>query len=116
MARAGSRRTTLGWTEGENFAAERRYAEDQPERFADLAGDLARLAVDVIVVEGTPTGQAAQQATTTIPIVLAGSGDPVGVGLVASLSRPGANITGLAVRTPNCHRSSSSCSKTSSPR
>jgi putative ABC transport system substrate-binding protein len=91
---------SLGWTEGDNFAVDRRYAEDQPERYAGLAGDLVRLAVDVIVTDGTPMGQAAQQATSTIPIVLAGSGDPVGVGLVASIRRPGGNITGVSTRTP----------------
>src|SRR5262249_15950688 len=87
---------TLGWTEGENFTVDRRYAEDHAERFAGLADELVRLPVDVIVTEGTPMGLVAQQATRTIPIVIAGSGDPVGVGLVASLARPGGNITGIS--------------------
>jgi putative ABC transport system substrate-binding protein len=91
---------TLGWTEGDNFAVDRRYAEERPERYAGLADDLVRLPVDVIVTEGTPMGLVAQQATSTIPIVLAGSGDPVGVGLVASIRRPGGNITGVSVRSP----------------
>jgi hypothetical protein len=91
---------TLGWTEGDNFAVARRYAEERPERYAGLADDLVRLPVDVIVTEGTPMGLVAQQATSTVPIVLAGSGDPVGVGLVASIRRPGGNISGVSTRSP----------------
>jgi putative ABC transport system substrate-binding protein len=86
---------TLGWIEGENFVVDRRYAEDHSERFASLADELVRVPVDVIMTEGTPMGLVAQQATTTIPIVVT-SGDPVGVGLVASLARPGGNITGIS--------------------
>jgi putative ABC transport system substrate-binding protein len=86
----------LGWTEEKNFAVEYRFAEGKPERLPELAGDLVRLKVDLIVVSGTPPALAANKATTTIPIVMATSADPVGAGLVASLARPGSNVTGLS--------------------
>jgi len=89
----------LGYVEGRNIAIEYRYAEGKVERFPDLAAELVRLKVDVIVAAG-PAIRAARQATTTIPIVMAVSGNPVGDGLVASLARPGGNITGLSMMIP----------------
>jgi ABC-type uncharacterized transport system substrate-binding protein len=84
----------LGWIEGKNIAIEYRFAEQKPERLPELAVDLVRLKVDLIVVSGTPPALAAKNATTTIPIVMANVADPVGQGLVASLARPGGNVTG----------------------
>jgi len=84
----------LGYVEGHNVVIEYRYAEGRYDRFPDLAAELVRLGVDIIVTQGTPATRAAQQATTTIPIVMATTGDPVGTGLVASLARPGGNLTG----------------------
>ena len=86
----------LGWIEGKNITIEYRFAEQKPERLPELAADLVRLKVDLIVVTGTPAALAAKSATTTIPIVMANAGDPVGAGLVASLARPGGNVTGLS--------------------
>jgi len=86
----------LGWIEGKNFTIEYRFAEGKPERQPELAEDLVRLKVDLIVVAGTPSVLAAKKATTTIPIVMASGGDPIGAGLVASLARPGGNVTGLS--------------------
>ena len=86
----------LGWIEGKNIAIEYRFAEQKPERLPELAADLVRLKVDLIVVAGTPPALAAKSATTTIPIVMASASDPVGAGLVASLARPGGNVTGLS--------------------
>jgi ABC-type uncharacterized transport system substrate-binding protein len=86
----------LGWIEGKNIAFEYRFAEQKLERVPELAADLVRLKVDLIVVIGTPQALAAKSATTTIPIVMANAGDPVGTGLVASLARPGGNVTGLS--------------------
>src|SRR6266498_1255120 len=74
----------LGWIEGKNFTTEYRFAEQKPERLPELAVDLVRLKVDLIVVSGTPPALAAKKATTTIPIVMASPADPVGAGLVAS--------------------------------
>ena len=85
----------LGWVEGKNIAIQYRSAEGRAERLPDLAAEPVRLRVDAIVVATTPAAVAAKQATATIPIVLAGVGDPTGSGLVASLARPGGNITGL---------------------
>jgi len=85
----------LGWIEGSNIAIEYRFAEQKPERLPELATDLVRLKVDLIVASGTPQALAAKKATTTIPIVM-NAGDPVGAGLVASLGRPGGNVTGLS--------------------
>jgi ABC-type uncharacterized transport system substrate-binding protein len=85
----------LGYVEGVHFTLETRYADLKLERLADLAEELVRLHVDVIVTASTPAAQAAQRATRTIPIVMTTGGDPVGSGLVASLARPGANVTGL---------------------
>jgi putative ABC transport system substrate-binding protein len=88
--------TKLGWIEGKNLTIEYRFAEQKIERAPELAADLVRLKVDLIVVTGTPVALAAKEATTTIPIVMVSGGDPVGAGLVASLARPGGNVTGLS--------------------
>jgi putative ABC transport system substrate-binding protein len=91
----------LGYAEGKNVLIEYRDAEGKTERFGALAADLVALKVDVIVTGGGTLGAlAAQQATTTIPIVFGAVGDPVGEGLVASLARPGGNVTGLSVNSP----------------
>jgi len=87
----------LGYTEGQNIAVQSRWAEGRQEQLADFAAELVRLKVNVIVTSGTPASLAAKRATTTIPIVMVGVGDPVGSGLVASLARPGGNITGLTL-------------------
>ena len=84
----------LGWVEGQNIAVEVRSAEGKYERLSQLAAELVRLKVDVIVASSTPVALAAKQATTTIPIVIQFVADPIGSGLVASLARPGGNITG----------------------
>jgi putative tryptophan/tyrosine transport system substrate-binding protein len=85
----------LGYDEGQNILIESRYAEGQEDRLPALAAELVRLPVDVLVAAGTNAIQAAQHATTTIPIVMAVAVDPVAQGFVASLARPGGNITGL---------------------
>jgi putative ABC transport system substrate-binding protein len=90
----------LGYVEGRNITLEYRFAEGQADRLPALVAELVRLPVDVLVVDGTVAIRAAQHATTTIPIIMAVSGDPVGVGLVASLAQPGGNITGLSSRAP----------------
>jgi putative tryptophan/tyrosine transport system substrate-binding protein len=87
----------LGWIEGQNIAIEYRYAEGKRDRFPELAAELVRLKVDLIVVEGTGLALAAKSATTTIPIVVTNAGDPVGTGLVASLARPEAMSPGTRV-------------------
>jgi putative ABC transport system substrate-binding protein len=86
----------LGRVEGPNLAIETRDAAGRAERLGGLADDLARIKVDVIVALNTPAVQAAKEATTTIPIVMARAGDPVKSGLVSSLARPGGNVTGLS--------------------
>ncbi len=86
----------LGYVEGQNLIIESRYAEGSEERLPDLAAELVRLKVEVIVAGGSSTIRAAQHATRTIPIVMAVSYDPVGRGLVASLARPGGNTTGVS--------------------
>jgi putative ABC transport system substrate-binding protein len=86
----------LGWIEGKNITIEYRFAEQNNERLPELAADLVRLKVDLIVATGTPIALDAKRATTTIPIVMVSSGDPVAAGLVASLARPGGNVTGLS--------------------
>jgi putative tryptophan/tyrosine transport system substrate-binding protein len=91
----------LGYVEGRNVVIERKSAEGNPERLKDLAADLVRQQVDVIVTAGTPAGFAAKKATNTIPIVLGANSDPVGVGLVASLARPGGNLTGNSLMAPD---------------
>jgi putative tryptophan/tyrosine transport system substrate-binding protein len=91
----------LGYLEGQHLVLEYRGAEGQYERFPALAAELVRLPVDVLLVPNTPGALAAKHATTTIPIVMVGLGDPVGSGLVASLARPGGNITGMSVLHPD---------------
>jgi putative ABC transport system substrate-binding protein len=86
----------LGYVEGQNLIVEYRYAEGSEERLRDLAAELVRLQVDVMVAEGAAAIRAAQHATRTIPIVMAAPSDPVGLGFVASLAHPGGNITGLS--------------------
>jgi putative ABC transport system substrate-binding protein len=86
----------LGWIEGRTVAIEYRWAEGRDERFAEIAAEFVRLNVDIIVTSGTPQVLAAKQATSVIPIVFATAGDPVANNLVASLARPGGNVTGLS--------------------
>jgi putative tryptophan/tyrosine transport system substrate-binding protein len=86
----------LGWIEGRNVAIEYRWMEGRNERVAEIAAEFVQLRVDVIVVQGTAAVVGAKQATSVIPIVFALAGDPVGSGLVASLARPGGNVTGLS--------------------
>jgi ABC-type uncharacterized transport system substrate-binding protein len=85
----------LGYVEGRDFVREYRFADQQPERLPDLAAELVRLKVDVIVTGTDPGTMAARQATTTIPIVMALGVEPEGAGLIASVRRPGGNVTGL---------------------
>src|SRR5215472_8420679 len=87
----------FGWIEGRTIAVEYRWAEGRDERFVEIAAELVQLKVDVIVTSGTAL-LAAKQATSVIPIVFAVANDPVGSGFVASLSRPGGNITGLSLQ------------------
>src|SRR5215470_18774495 len=92
----------LGYVEGQHLVIARRDAEGHVDRLLGLAAELVRLPVDVIVTTGgVPATRAAMQATTTIPIVMADAGDPVGTGLVASLARPGGNVTGLSMMAPD---------------
>ena len=90
----------LGYVEGQNLAIDYRSADTRAERFPELAAELVRLRVDLIVTRGTPATIAAKKATGTIPIVMATSGDPVGTGLVPSLANHGGNVTGLSSLTP----------------
>jgi putative ABC transport system substrate-binding protein len=100
--RAGLR--DLGYVEGKNIVIEYRWAEGEYDRFPALVAELVALNVDVIVTQGgTPPALAAKRATTTIPIVMTGVGDAVGTGLVASLARPGGNVTGLTDSVPELH-------------
>src|SRR6516225_7764104 len=88
----------LGWMEGRTITIEYRWSEGRAERFAQIAAEFVRLKVDVILTSGTPEVLAAKQATSVIPIVFATAGDPVGNGLVASLARPGGNVTGMSLQ------------------
>jgi putative ABC transport system substrate-binding protein len=90
----------LGYVEGKNIVTEYRWAEGKIERLPDLAAELVRLKVDVIVTGGPAVNRSAKEATVTIPIVLGFDNDPVGNGFVASLARPGGNITGLSTHYP----------------
>src|SRR5262245_58140559 len=89
----------LGWIDGRNVAIEYRWAEGRSERFTEIAAEFVRLKVDVIVTQGTPPTLATKKATATIPIVSVVMGDPVGNDLVASLARPGGNVTGFSIQT-----------------
>ena len=91
----------LGWIEGKNITIDYRFAEQNLERLPELAAELVRLKVDLIAVVGGPPAFAAKKATTAIPIVMALGGDPVASGLVASLARPGGNVTGLSSLAPD---------------
>ena len=92
----------LGYVEGENIAIEYRFADGELERLSDLVAELVRLRVEVIVAAGgTPAILAAKNATSAIPIVFPAVSDPVALGIVASLARPGGNITGLTIRVPD---------------
>src|SRR5215468_1085809 len=90
----------LGYVEGQNIAIEHRATEWKYERLPGLAAELVRLKVDVIVAASPPATEAAKQVTRTIPIIFTVSGDPVAEGFVASLARPGGNLTGLATISP----------------
>jgi putative tryptophan/tyrosine transport system substrate-binding protein len=90
----------LGYVEGKNIVIEYRYADGKLDRLPDLAAELVRLKVDVIVTTG-PANSAAMKASATVPIVFASAGDPVGAGLVSSLARPGGNLTGLSLMSPD---------------
>ena len=90
------RLSELGWIEGRTVAIERRWAEGSNERAAEIAAEFVRRKVDVVVTTGAPPTLAAKQATAVIPIVFIGVADPVAVNVVASLARPGGNITGLS--------------------
>jgi putative tryptophan/tyrosine transport system substrate-binding protein len=90
----------LGYVEGRNLTIEWRFSEGRGEQFPALANELSQLKVEAIVTTGGPATRAAKQATNTIPIVMAFSGDPVGTGLVASIARPGGNLTGLSFMSP----------------
>ena len=89
------RLASLGYVEGQNLSLETRFTEGRSEQLPLLAAELVRLTVDVIVTISTPAALAAKAATATIPIVMAGSADPVGLGLITSLARPGGNVTGV---------------------
>jgi putative ABC transport system substrate-binding protein len=91
----------LGWSEGRNVAIEYRWAEGRSERFAEIAAEFVRLKVDVVLTHNTPPVLEAKRATSLIPIVFATAGDPVGSGIVASLARPGGNVTGLSSQQPD---------------
>jgi putative tryptophan/tyrosine transport system substrate-binding protein len=88
----------LNWIEGRNVAVEYRWGEGRSERFAEIAAEFVRLKVDVIVTSGAAAVLAARRASPAIPIVFGATADPVGAGLVASLARPGGNVTGLSVQ------------------
>jgi putative tryptophan/tyrosine transport system substrate-binding protein len=88
----------LGWIDGRNLMIEYRWAEGRNERYAEIAAEFVRLKVGVIVTLATPATLAAKQATAVIPIVFVGAADPLGIGLVASLARPGGNATGLSIQ------------------
>ena len=91
----------LGYIEGQNIVFEYRYAEGKQDRYPELAAELVRLKVDVLVTAGAPAARAAKNATATIPIVFAGASDPLGTGIVSSLAQPGGNITGLSLMVPD---------------
>jgi putative tryptophan/tyrosine transport system substrate-binding protein len=107
----------LGYVEGKNVVFEYRWAEGRPERFLTLAADLVGLKVDVIVASSTAAAEAARQATSTIPIVMVNAADPVASGLVASLIKPGGNVTGLSSQlTPDIRAKQLQLLKEATPR
>jgi putative tryptophan/tyrosine transport system substrate-binding protein len=106
----------LGWIEGKSIVIEYRFAEQKSERLPELAADLVRLKVDLIVVTTAPVVLAAKKATTTIPIVMTTAADPVGAGLVASLARPGGNVTGNSSLNPELNTKRLEILKDSVPR
>jgi len=91
----------LGWSEGRNITIDYRWGEGHAERFGEIAAEFVQRKVTLILTHNTPPTLAAKQATSTIPIVFATAGDPIGAGIVTSLARPGGNITGLASQTPD---------------
>jgi putative ABC transport system substrate-binding protein len=91
----------LGWIEGRTVTIEYRWAEGRTDRAAEIAAEFVRLKVDVIVTSGTALAIAAKQATSVVPIVFATAGDPLSTGVVASLARPGGNVTGLSLQQPD---------------
>jgi putative tryptophan/tyrosine transport system substrate-binding protein len=97
----GQRLRELGWIDGRTVSIEYRWAEGRSERFAEFAAEFVRLKVDIILTHNTPPVLAAKQATSVIPIVFATAADPIGTGIVASLARPGGNVTGLSSQTPD---------------
>jgi len=109
----------LSWVENRTVAIEYRWAEGQSERYREIAAEFVRLKVDVIVSSATSSSVAAKQATTAIPIVFVGAADPVGIGLVASLARPGGNVTGvtnqLTDTATRCERSSTIAAELDAP-
>jgi putative ABC transport system substrate-binding protein len=90
----------LGWVEGKNIIIEYRFAEQKGQRLPELAAELIRLKVDLIVVPDTPSTLAVKKASTTVPVVMTNAADPVGAGLVTSLAQPGGNVTGLSSLSP----------------
>ena len=102
----------LGWSEDRTVAIEHRWAQGRPERVAEIAAEFVRLKVDVIVTTSSNNSIAMKRASAVIPIVFAVSGDPVGTGLVASLARPGGNLTGMSIRqTDSAANESSYCGR-----
>jgi putative ABC transport system substrate-binding protein len=94
------RLSELGWIDGRTVAIEHRYAEGHKERYTEITAEFVRLKVDVIVTQASEPVIAAKQVTSLIPIIFSVAGDPVGTGLVASLARPGGNVTGLSNQAP----------------
>jgi putative ABC transport system substrate-binding protein len=88
----------LGWTDGRNVAIDYRWGEGRIEPLAEFAAEFVRLKVDVIVTTSTPSTALAKEATSVIPIVMVGSGDPIGAGLIKNLARPGGNVTGMTIQ------------------
>jgi putative ABC transport system substrate-binding protein len=101
----------LSYVEGKNIVIEYRYAEGKPDRLPGLAAELVRLKADVIVVSGETSARAAKNATEMVPIVMANVSDPIGIGLVGSLARPGGNITGLTTQAPELGGNDWNCSR-----